>query len=316
MLTGRADPILSVDDLAQAHRAIDDDLLSRLTPDGGFGERPGASTRSDATAWAILVLQAADTHPEVLARARARLAEEQGTDGRVCVSKAHPEAHWPTAVASLAWHGSPEHLQAQDRAVRFLLETTGVHYQRDPDDPVAHDTLIRGWPWVDGTHSWVEPTATAVWALRRAGQGMHSRVQDAIGLLMDRQLPRGGWNYGNTRVFGQTLDPAPEQTGAALHALAGCVSREPIAASLEYLHNQIAALRTPLALGWGLLGLRAWDAVDGDIDASEAASRCLARQQRYGGYETASLCLLLLSLMMPDGSTREKVSVDAAPENR
>jgi hypothetical protein len=302
--------------LAQTLHVLDNDLLSRMTSDGGFGDRPGASTRGDTTAWAILVLQASGKHTAVLARARAKLAEEQQTDGRVCVSKTHPESHWPTALALLAWHGSSEHLQAKDRAVRFLLETTGVHYRRDPDDPVAHDTLIRGWPWVDGTHSWVEPTAIAVWALRRVGHGTHSRVRDAIGLLMNRQLPHGGWNYGNTRVFGQTLDPTPEHTGVALHALAGCVAREQVAASLEYLQSQIAGVQTPIALGWGLLGLRRWDAASEDVDVWRLASHCLARQHRYGGYDTTSLCVLLLSVMTPGGSTHDEVSVDAGPKKR
>lgn len=304
----------SVDARTQAFRTINRDLLSRMAPDGGFGERPGASTRADATAWAILVLRTSRTHIAALARARARLAEEQRADGRVCVSRAHPDAHWPTALSVLAWKGSPEHREAEARAVRFLLETTGVHYRRDPDDPVAHDTLIQGWPWVDGTHSWVEPTAAAVWALRTVGQGAHPRVQDAIRLLLDRQLPQGGWNYGNTRVFGRRLDPTPEHTGAALHALAGCVARAQIAASLAYLQHHLVEIRTPIALGWSLLGLRAWNAVGDAVDTGAMVGQCLARQARYGLYDTGSLSLLLLSLLAPADSNDAGEQSDAGSE--
>ena len=41
-------------------------------------------------------------------------------------------------------------------------------------------------PGSSGTHSWVEPTALAVLALRREGLGSHARVQEGVRLLRDR----------------------------------------------------------------------------------------------------------------------------------
>jgi hypothetical protein len=78
---------------------------------------------------------------------------------------------------------------------------------------------------VAGTHSWIEPTALGVIALKAAGHERHERVQEAIRMILDRQLPHGGWNYGNTFVFGRELRPMPESSGAALAGLAGQVER-------------------------------------------------------------------------------------------
>lgn len=182
---------------------------------------------------------------------------------------------------------------AQDRAIRFLLESTGVHYPRQAQGPFAHDTLLKGWPWVAGTHSWIEPTVLGVAALQVAGFGQHPRVREAIRMIIDRQLPHGGWNYGNTLVFGHELRPMPESTGAALAVLARHVPQDTVTSSLEYLLNTIGQLRTPLSLGWSWLGLTAWGHA---LPKSEAlVERCLADQGRYGVYDTSALGILFLA---------------------
>jgi hypothetical protein len=118
-------------------------------------------------------------------------------------------------------------------------------------------------------------------------------------MLMDRQLPNGGWNCGNTIVFGQELRSAPESTGTALHALAGLVPREKIQRSLDYLSAQITRLRTPISLGWSLLALNSWGVRV--TNAPSMIEECLKRQERYGPYDTTSLCLLVLPLVSPNG---------------
>ncbi len=118
-------------------------------------------------------------------------------------------------------------------------------------------------------------------------------------MLMDRQLPHGGWNYGNTSVFGQELRPAPENTGAALHALTGHVARQDVQRSLDYLSKEVTRLHTPIALGWSLLALNSWGVSPPNTPGLIAD--CLERQERYGPYDTASLCLLVLPLVRPNG---------------
>ena len=277
-------------------------LSRRFLLEGGFAELPRGRFRTDATAWGILVFRAAGGEQDILERHRARLIQEQDGDGRLCVDREHQDSYWPTALAILAWQNSPASLTAQTRAVRFLLESTGIHFARKADAPWAHDTILRGWPWINNTHSWVEPTALCVMALRASGQGRHERVTEAIRMILDRQLPHGGWNYGNTLMFGKELHPMPETTGAALAGLAGVVGQEKVAQSLAYLQGEVDRLRTPISLGWALLGLSAWELWPSNGPA--LVERCLANQTRYGDYDTSALSLLLLGALADDAGTK------------
>jgi len=274
-------------------------LVARAVPGGGFSDRLGGEYRPDATSWAILALKRSGSGGDLLEPARSRLARDQGQDGRIAISPDHQEAFWPTPLAVLAWQDSPQHREVQARAVHFLLRTTGRHWQKGPNDPLGHNTLLKGWPWIDETHSWIEPTALSVIALGACGYADHARVREAVQLVMDRQLPHGGWNYGNTTVFGQELHPAPESTGAALHALASRVPREQVQRSLDYLSSQIGQLHTPIALGWSLLGLASWELLPDN--AQTLIIQSLDRQKRFGTYDTSSLCMLLLPLLVPGG---------------
>lgn len=81
-----------------------DMLRSRALADGGFASHPTQQhSRPDATAWAILALDTTDTEVDLLEAARLRLAADQLADGRVSLSKDHPEVFWPTPLAILAW---------------------------------------------------------------------------------------------------------------------------------------------------------------------------------------------------------------------
>ena len=111
--------------------------------------------------------------------------------------------------------------------MRWLLDQGGVAIPNlaAPERTVGHDTAIVGWPWVADTHSWLEPTAVAILALRREGKVDHPRVREGLRLIRDRAIPTGGWNYGNNIAFGRDLRPQPAPTGIALLALAGIEGR-------------------------------------------------------------------------------------------
>ena len=267
-------------------------LSKRKLPGGGLADRPGGLFRVDATAWAIVCLRASGQHTDSLEHDRARLRMEQADDGRVWSSKNHPNSYWPTPLAILAWQDSQTCRIAQERAIQFLLGSAGDHPTRKSTDPWAHDTALKGWPWVEGTHSWVEPTALSLMALRVAGYGGHARASEAVRMILDRQLPHGGWDTGNTLIFGRELHPNPEGTGSALCALVGEVDRQKIIKSLNYLKDEVDRLRTPISLGWTLLALAAWDAFPSH--GGLLVERCLANRSRYGEYDTSALCLLLL----------------------
>ncbi len=284
-------------------------LLRRALSNGGFSGRLGGQFQVDSTAWGILAINACGGSEELLDRSRRLLVQEQRQDGRICVSNNHPASYWPTPLAILAWRDSPSSRDAQQRAVRFLLAKTGLHFPRTSDTPWAHDSLLKGWPWVDESHSWVEPTAMCVMALRAMGYGSHDRVQEAVHMLLNRQLPHGGWNYGNTFMFGRELHPMPESTGAALAGLAGMIDRDVVMPSLTYLQGEVTRLRTPISLGWSLLGLAAWR--QSPPNAAALVERCLVSQARYGEYETSALSLLVLGALAIE--TDNQVPLSSSP---
>lgn len=287
--------------LASLTARLQEELGRRVLPDGGFIDRPQGRFRVDATAWGILALKAAGIEDTLIEKHRARLIGEQGKDGRVWLSSEHPESYWPTALAVLALGSSPASRMAQQRAIQFLLGISGVHFAKKPDDLSAHDTNLKGWPWIEDTHSWIEPTASCVMALRAAGYGQHGRVREAIRMILDRQLPHGGWNYGNTSVFGKELHPMPESTGAALVGVAGQVELDTITRSLAYLEGEVDRLRTPVSLGWALLGLAAWKRWP--MNGAALVERCSASEARYGSYDTSALCLLLIGALAGEPGT-------------
>lgn len=273
-------------------KAIDDIWKSGL-PDGGFAMRPGGQYRPDATAWAVMALCLWGYSADPLRPARARVAAGQERDGRIIVAQDQPQAFWPTPLAVFAWHGQSEFDEPRSRAVQFLLQTTGRHFKKGKDSPIGHDPSIRGWPWTEGTHSWVEPTSLFIAALTIAGYGTHERVGEGVRLLMDRQLASGGWNYGNTTVFGTELAPMPESTGLALSALLGSVQKQDVSRSIDYLKGSLETLTTPLSLGWAILGLAAWG--ERPRNANALIDRCFTLQDRYGMYDTSLISLMLFA---------------------
>ena len=268
-------------------------------PNGGFPYQAGENARSDATAWAVIALSAFQVAWEQCDRGRAYLISQQAEDGHISISLDHAQASWPTPLALMAWARSSHAQQARDSAKQFLLHFSGLHFERLGDSVMGHDTSIVGWPWIADTHSWVIPTSMAITALQNGGIDQHERISEGILMLLDRQLPHGGWNSGNTVVFGKELLPLPECTGIALQALAGNTERHSIQKSLDYLLEELSRLRTPISLGWTLLGLGAWGLKPTDTDELVMAS--LRLQERHGPYSLPSLAILLCAAQASQG---------------
>lgn len=287
-------------------KRLQNQIVKRMRAEGGFSEHDDGDPRPDATAWSIIALANSGGQNQELDRSRQMLVSRQSEDGRIALAPAHPEAFWPTALVSLALQGDPAYHASQNRAIQFLIEASGTHAPRPADSPLCHDSSIPGWPWVDATHSWVEPTALALLALIGSGHGSHPRARHATQLLLDRQLPSGGWNYGNTCVFGQELRPMPDSTGIALQALAGRAETTQVEPGLTYLEAVLDRTRTPFSLGWGLLGLSAWGRRP--AHAPELIEASLQRQSFFGEYPTTHLSLLLLAATAVHGLTGSKTT--------
>lgn len=234
----------------------------------------------EPTALAILGLLAATDgakSPELSAAVRSAgdwLASLQQANGSLGISEASPEPRWATPYAVLAWNALGGYEKERRLAVNWLLrESGGIVAEEKGHRPVqGHDSSIVGWPWTSGTHSWVEPTALALLALRREGLGSSARVQEGLRLLRDRAIESGGWNFGNKSTYGRVLRAYPATTGLALLALANTGPCGDLAKDgARYLLETLPRVRAAGSLGWGLLGLRAWGR------SPEEADRWLAR---------------------------------------
>jgi hypothetical protein len=197
------------------------------------------------------------------------VASQQHADGSVGVDTELPGPGWMTPYAILLWKALGVEAERARRAARWLLLEKGTT-MAPADDPAriaGHDTTLVGWPWVSGTHSWLEPTALAVLALGRGGFAQHPRVEDGLRLIHDREVAAGGWNYGNKAVFGRPLRAQPGPTGLALVTLAGLAPRAPsIERAITFLKRLLPDVRAAASLGWGLMGLAAWDELPEDSD--------------------------------------------------
>jgi hypothetical protein len=189
------------------------------------------------------------------------LAALQQSDGSIGISKNEASPRWPTSLAMLAWcalERSDVHECTSNiaRAAAWGLSTSGKATPRSQH--IGHNTELVGWSWAAETHSWLEPTCLFVMGLRAAGYGEHARVREGIRLIVDRLLPDGGANYGNTIVLGQPLLPHIQPTGLAMLAIAGePVADQRVELSLRYLEGSIGRLTSAPSLAMACLGLAA-----------------------------------------------------------
>ncbi len=273
--------------------------MNHRLPNGAFSYFQNHAARADATAWGVMALSTHIPSAAFCEQGQKYLKTQQAPDGHISVSPQYPSGSWPTPLAIFGWHQSSLYQSAQDRAVQFLLEFSGYHWDKLDPKAIGHDTSLKGWPWVANTHSWVIPTGLAMTALQLVGQGMHARVQTAKSMILDRQLPHGGWNYGNTFVFGKELHPLPECTGVALQALSYFEEERTVERSLDYLLKTLPSIHTPISLGWAILGLGAWGFKPSNSEELILAS--LDLQKRYGPYPLCSLALLICAAKAPQG---------------
>ena len=276
-------------------RTLVDRLLASAGEEGGWGYRPNSPIYAESTALACLALQAHGIDADRWRQGLAALARLQRTDGSVPVSAQVTRPCWATGLAVLAWTPTrPEPPNAYEehiaRAVEWLLGISGRPLASG-QDLLGHDVTLLGWPWVEGTHSWVEPTAYAILALRATGKAEHPRVREGIRLLHDRAFKEGGWNYGNTLVMGRTLRPFPATTGIALAALAGESHSSPVDAAIAYLTRELPRIRSPLSLAWGVIGLASWGALPKEAEGWLAECACADTPHKPGPYEDALLLL-------------------------
>ena len=203
-------------------------LLTRLAAGAWAAVPPEAPHTAFHTAFALLALRMAADQP-------ANTATERGL---------HFLAHLQPAEKHWLWKWK---FRLVDRRVKF--------------DPGKY-----GWPWIPGTVSWVAPTALTMLAFR-AWHVEHPRLQSATAMLLDRACPDGGWNAGNSVVFGVNLEPHPDFTAMALLALHTRIpsTADPIRKALDYLATRLTSSRSTYSLAWATMAL----AAHGDLRAQK-----------------------------------------------
>jgi hypothetical protein len=238
-------------------------LLGLQDGTGGWGYRRNGLPSVEPTALACLALRATDPDGgagRLVEPAAKWLASLQQPDGSVGLFAGMPRPEWPTPFALLLWADLGGFDREIQHATEWLLERRGLTFKKSSVPGAGHDASIAGWPWIAETHSWLEPTAMAVLALRRVGKVEHQRTQDGLRLIRDRAIATGGWNYGNNAVYGTNLRAQPASTGIALAALSGTQGRDGVVdRACSYLRSVLPGIRSAQSLGWGLLGLAAWD---------------------------------------------------------
>ncbi len=280
------------------------DALDRLTH-GPCGYHSGEVSAAEATALAAIALLGVD-RAESAQSNLTWIAKTQSSGGSVAPFADLKQPGWPTAWAIIAATVASQQKRAETktqidsseesyafdiaRAQEWLLAAEGKKLEPSPE--FGHDPQLVGWPWVVSTHSWQEPTAVSVLALKAVGLKQHPRTREGVKLLINRLLIVGGCNYGNTVVFGQRLRPHVEPTGITMLALAGETIDDPrIERSLQYLAEALSADTTPISLSYGLLGLAAHDRIP-----AEAANWLENAYRRTIQRDAAPLTLALLVL--------------------
>ncbi|HEY3964130.1 MAG TPA: hypothetical protein VGM05_06210 [Planctomycetaceae bacterium] len=269
------------------------ELLRMRRSGTGWGNRAEGNPYVEPTALAALALAATPSaeQPEDSNRAVVAAAEWlkdlQQPDGCLGIAPDLPRPCWTTPLAILVWLAVDRCHESRKKATDWLLTQHGMTWSPTPDSPYGHDTRIAGWAWVADTHSWLEPTALAVLSLKRAGLAEHVRTLDGQRLIRDRVIRTGGWNYGNSAVFGTDLQPQPAPTGLALLALSGIEDAESplVTQSCEYLEAILPTTRAPQSLCYGTLALTAWnrrphgadDWLRAAHDRAARSSNCIAQ---------------------------------------
>jgi uncharacterized protein (DUF362 family) len=213
-------------------------LAGQANPSGGWGYSPDQESHLEPTCLALLALSLEpDKFHDPIDNAKQWLATCGAGNGTYRLMRAREEATWPTALVLFVQATLNYPKTDVEKTANALLGLRGRNVGDCGAELHDIDLKLIGWPWADNNASWVEPTAWACFALRRAGLGAHAFVEEGLKLLLDRTCDGGGINYGNRRILGKTTEPIPGPTALQLIALQGR-TEPPVSASVRYLLSQ------------------------------------------------------------------------------
>jgi hypothetical protein len=240
-------------------------LKSRQMKSGGWAYFDSVQESLEATCLAELALA-----PEMQASSSAAilfLLKSQLSDGGWPAFLGDSEGSWTTALALCTLNSTGDFTAAREKAFRWLYAERGREGRwfwrwkfKTSDRNVRFDPDKYGWPWVTGSASWVIPTAFSIVAIEQftvcnRSEESEKRIHLGVEMLLDRACVDGGWNSGNSLVYGVPLRPHVEATAIALLALQDEQRTEMIQKSLSWLRQNAASVDSVSSLAWCILSL-------------------------------------------------------------
>ena len=240
-------------------------LRSRQMKSGGWAYFDSVQESLEATCLAELALA-----PERQASSSADilfLLKSQLSDGGWPAFLGDSEGSWTTALALCTLNSTGDFTAAREKAFRWLYAERGREGHwfwrwkfKTSDRNVRFDPDKYGWPWVTGSASWVIPTAFSIIAIEQftvcnRSEESEKRIHLGVEMLLDRECVDGGWNSGNSLVYGVPLRPHVEATAIALLALQDEQRAEMVQKSLSWLRQNAASVDSVSSLAWCILTL-------------------------------------------------------------
>jgi hypothetical protein len=240
------------DSLAALLADISEVLRAAASSTSGWPYFGGQSSRLEPTCWALLAL---------MSEGGTAFLERCQPHGALMADDPHQPPNLAfNGLAAVLTLSRPDVLPGA-RTSGLLAAIAGLRGIAVPQAPeFRQDNSLTGWPWIDGTFSWVEPTSWCLLALKKmktAGEPMTSAIESRIvegeRLLIDRACASGGWNFGNSAVLGQDLRPYVATTAIALLALQDRRSEPVVARSLAYLEDHALTQASGMSLALSLI---------------------------------------------------------------
>jgi hypothetical protein len=241
------------------------ELRRRELPRGGWSFSGSPQMSLETTCLATFSVLA--EQPSSAAHVIRPLLNAQFSDGSWPSFIGDREPSWTTALVICALNSANDLSGARKRGLSWLLKTNGREANwfwrwkfKLADRAVRFDPDRYGWPWLPGSASWVIPTAFSIIAIKQFTACnrldiSERRIRLGVDMLLDRVCVGGGWNSGNTVVYGVPLQAHAEATAIALLALQDEGRTPAIRDSLGWLKRRSSSIESAESLAWCILSL-------------------------------------------------------------
>ena len=248
--------------MADSYLGVRLDILRRSqNPDGGWSYYNGKQSWLEPTFYGALVLHG----DPAAARAWSLIKSWQQADGSWPPTAGAAISGWGAALCLTLAHLRGDVDGTYMKGVAYLLKTAGTESElwrralaRIGFVNPGRDLSLKGWPWKEGTSSWVEPTALTLIALKKASAllpapELAERIRSGEALLLDVRCKDGGWNFGSPWTLGEDQRSYPETTALALLGLQG---RAEAGSSVDLAKRWLPETPSSLARAWITIALR------------------------------------------------------------